>query len=114
MFDLSVGHKGFLLPELYDSPSFTYLNIPSDLRYFHRVCKNPNLPIEVMVHTVYLFQTGSVLANQGIPSPFAELAEVRTVDESRPVCGWTLLAKDIWSVEDLKPLKWRTPCSIPM
>jgi hypothetical protein len=114
MFDLSVGHKGFLLPELYDSPSFTYLNTSSSVQSFHSLCKKPSLPIEVMVRAVYLYRMEGVVNDRGIPSPFAELAEVRTVDESRPVCGWTLLAKDIWSVEDLKPLKWRTPCSIPM
>ena len=107
MFDLSAGHSGFLLPELYDSPSFTYLNTSSSVQSFHSLCKKPSLPIEVMVRAVYLYRMEGVVNDQGIPSPFAELADVWSMNKSHPAYGWTLLAKDIWSVEDLNSLKWR-------
>jgi hypothetical protein len=48
-----------------------------------------------------------VVNDRGIPSPFAELADVWSMNKSHPAYGWTLLAKDIWSVEDLNSLKWR-------
>jgi hypothetical protein len=110
MFDFAFGHKGFVLPDICDSPSFKYLNTPVVLRSFYSFRKESNLPIEVIVEEVYIINSEGVSTDIGIPPPFAELAWVLTVGKNHPVCSWTLLAKDLHSIEDLNSSGRRRSC----
>ena len=111
MFDLSVGQRGLLLPDLYDNPSFNYLNLPSNLERFYAICRIPNRPIEVKVNAVYLVKNiDGDLDYQRTHFLFVELTDVWIVNENPPVWGWTLLAKDVHLAKDLGPLNWRTSC----